>query len=75
MAEDIETLRRRLAEAREARHALITGQAVASVSREGRATSYSKADLPALERYIADLERQVAGAPPPRRSFGFRFTG
>jgi hypothetical protein len=62
---DLATLQAWLAESYVARHQLLTGQAVASVSYGGNggstATTFTKADLPRLDEHIADLSRQVAG--------------
>ncbi len=55
-----------LTEARDALHALMTGKAVVSVTFNGRTVQYSKAEISALESYIARLERELAGAKPRR---------
>lgn len=59
MADDCTT---RLAEAREALHRLITGQAVVSVSVEGETVSYAQADRRNLEAYVGRLEAQCGGS-------------
>ena len=59
MADDCTT---RLAEARDALHNLITGQQVVSASFEGESVSYTQADRPNLEAYVARLEAQCGGS-------------
>jgi hypothetical protein len=58
-----------LAEAKLARHKLLTGSKEQSVSYGGKAVSFSQADAYQLDAYIADLERQIAEAngKPARR--------
>lgn len=68
---DTATLQTWLAEAEVARHKLVTGAAVASVSYEGKGqVTYSKADLDKLDAYIASLRSQLSaadGTPTTRR--------
>ena len=47
-----------LAEARAALKALVTGQAVASISFEGEQTTFRRTDLSQLRAYIRDLEAE-----------------
>lgn len=57
-----------LAEARAAYHRAITGQAVASIGRDGRNVAYGQfvSDRDRLLKYIEDLEVQL-GLRKPRR--------
>lgn len=66
------TDQQRLEEAREAYHALATGQAVAEIrDQNGETIRYAKADISHLRQYIAALEQVVAGNKPsgPMRVF------
>ena len=57
------TTQEMLDEAREAYHALLTGQAVAEIrDQNGETVRYAKADLSKLALYIASLEREIAGS-------------
>jgi len=61
---------------RAARRDLVTGQAVREVRFGEDQVSYTKADLPALDRLIADAERRCAeaqGKPRRRAARGVRF--
>lgn len=61
---------------RAARRDLVTGQAVRDVRFGEDQVSYTKADLPALDRLIADAERRCAaaqGRPQRRAARGVRF--
>lgn len=61
------TMQESLTEALEARHALITGQMLVSITMPGgRTMTYSRSSLSALDAYIADLRQQIAGARPRR---------
>lgn len=52
-----------------ARHSLLTGAAAVSVRfADGRAVTYTAANLSALDRYIAELRNTIAGTSAPRRS-------
>jgi len=51
----------RLAQAREALHSLLTGQAVVSVSVEGESVSYAQADQGKLQAYVSQLESVCGG--------------
>lgn len=54
----------RLIEAREALHRLNTGALVVEVrDQSGESIRYQVSGIKALERYIASLEREVAGKP------------
>lgn len=59
-----------LTEAEAARHALLTGKALVSLSGpNGRQLQYAPADLAALETYIAQLKRELGQAPRRRRRY------
>jgi len=63
-------------ELRAAKRDLVTGQAVREVRFGEDQVSYTKADLPALDRLIADAERRCAetqGKPRRRGARGVRF--
>lgn len=68
MSESIETLRQRLAEARDARHKLSIGEGVVEVQdSNGERIRYTPASAPRLASYISELETQIAeleGAAP-----------
>lgn len=55
-----------LDEAKTARHALLVGKQSVSVGFGERSIQYSKADLPALERYIRELQHELNGKRVPR---------
>lgn len=58
---DLQTLQTRLIEAEAAYHKLLIGSGVQSINYEGRgAVTYTKADLPQLQVYIASLRSQIA---------------
>ena len=60
------TDQQRLDEARDALHALATGQAVAEIrDQNGETIRYAKADISQLRQYIATLEQLVAGNTKP----------
>ena len=63
------TTQERLSEAREALHQLLTGTlAVSLTDQNGEKIEYRPANRAGLERYVADLEAELAGAiKPPRR--------
>lgn len=63
------TTQDRLDEAREALHQLLTGtMAVSLTDQNGEKVEYRPANRSALERYVADLEAELAGAiTRPRR--------
>lgn len=50
-----------LAQLRSVRTRLISGQAVAKITANGRSVEYSQASLPKLEQVIASLERRERG--------------
>lgn len=61
MPETIETLRVRLQEARDARHKLACGAAVAEVQdSNGERIRYTPASTAKLTAYISELETQIA---------------
>lgn len=63
-----------LAEAKAARHKLLTGKQIASFSVAGRTVTYTPANLAQLDAHIADLERAVgSGSGSSRRPFGVAF--
>lgn len=72
---DIETLKTRLAEAEDARHALATGGRVVDVWKDGRRVRYAEANRGDLDTYIDGLKALIeAGEQPvetarPRRRF------
>lgn len=60
------TTEQRLEEAREAYHALVTGQGVAEIrDQNGETIRYARADISKLSQYIATLEQLVAGNTKP----------
>ena len=59
-------------ELRAARRDLVTGQAVREVRFGEDQVSYTKADLPTLDRLIADAERRCAEAQGKPRRRGAR---
>lgn len=68
---------RRLTDAREKRHALLTGQAVEQyVDQNGEQIRYTKMNLTALDTYIAELEgilNPCLARQRVRRPLGFTF--
>lgn len=62
MADDLATLQTRLAEAKTARHALLTGTRVQVVARDGRRVEYtaSPSGMASIEAYIAELEAAIS---------------
>lgn len=60
------TLQQQLDEAVEARHRLVVGSKTVSVAYGDRRIEYTATQLADLDRYIADLRRQIAGAKRPR---------
>lgn len=60
-------LKAQLAEAKQAYHDLLTGQAVVSFSRGGRETRFTQATKSDLKAYINELETQINGASTRRR--------
>ena len=71
-----EILQQRLTEAQTALHNLLTGQMGESYSFNaglgGKSVTYSRADLPQLRTYIAEL-RIALGLPSGRRAMRFKF--
>lgn len=69
--EQIAVLQLQLAEARAARHGLLTnGSVTKTLSRAGdsiQEVQWTPAKLPLLERYIAELEQQLGLEPSVRR--------
>ena len=67
------TTAERLIEAQEALHALLTGtQAVSVTDQNGEKIEYRPVSRTDLQRYVADLEAQVAGARKPPHTITFR---
>jgi hypothetical protein len=63
MTETLLELETRLVQAKEARHRLLTGTQEVSVSLQGYgSTTYTAANVEALERYINELELQISRA-------------
>jgi predicted house-cleaning NTP pyrophosphatase (Maf/HAM1 superfamily) len=60
-----------LEQARGAYHNLLTGQAVVSITRDGKSVSFSQASKKDLAAYIASLESQAGGAGRRRRPARF----
>lgn len=52
----------KLTEAREAYHALLTGQRVVRIQRDGKIVEFSEANKRDLAAYISSLETQAGGA-------------
>lgn len=66
------TTAERLEEAQEALHQLLTGTAAVSVTdQNGERIIYQPANRAALERYVADLTAQLAGARKPPHTIRF----
>ncbi|TKW61710.1 MAG: hypothetical protein DI628_03540 [Blastochloris viridis] len=58
---DLGTLQSRLADAETARHKLLTGTQEVTVNLHGfGSTTYTQANVKALDRYIAELRMQIA---------------
>jgi hypothetical protein len=61
MTDTLLELESRLVQAKEARHRLLTGTQEVSVNMHGfGATTYSEANIKALENYINEMELEVA---------------
>lgn len=58
-----------LVEAEAARHALLTGQQHASITKEGVAATYSKQDIKDLEAYIQRLRVEIDPTLMKRKRF------
>ncbi|KAA5603023.1 hypothetical protein F1188_20035 [Roseospira marina] len=65
------TLRARLRALETAKYALLAGEAVASVSHDGKSVSYSRGDLAAINAGIAEIKAQLGMGR--RRAVGVRF--
>ena len=61
------TLQEQLNEARTALHQLLTGQAMVSITRDGKRIDLSPANRSDLERYIGHLEAQSGQGGARRR--------
>ena len=67
------TTQERLEEAQDALHQLLTGtQAVSVTDQNGEKVEYRPVSRTDLQRYVADLEAQVAGARKPQHTITFR---
>lgn len=62
----VPTTQELLDEAKTARHALLVGKQSVSVGYGERSIQFSKSDLPALERYIRELQSELTGKRPTR---------
>lgn len=63
-----------LAEAEQAYHQLVTGKASASLSSDAGSITYTRADLPMLKAYIAELRSSLGQtATAPTAPIYFRF--
>lgn len=68
------TTAEKLAEARQAYHEIMTGQAVNRfIDQNGESVQYSRANIAALTAYIAKLEGELAGTPMVRGPLRFLF--
>jgi hypothetical protein len=56
------TCAEKLAEAKDALHALIMGESIVEVSGSGRSNKYTPADESKLRRYIMELEKECGNA-------------
>ena len=63
----------RLAEARDAYHALMTGEKTVELSYDGRVVKYEKTNIEGLRLYIRELEVEVGERVGARRAIGVRF--
>lgn len=67
------TTQERLEEAQEALHQLLTGtQAVSVTDQNGERIEFRPVSRNDLQRYVADLEAQVAGARTPPHTIRFQ---
>lgn len=69
MSIELDNLRTKLVAAQNARHLLMIGKMPERISYAGRETQFTKAELPQLNAYIADLTAAVAkleGVATPR---------
>jgi len=67
------TTAERLDEAQDALHQLLTGTLAVSVTdQNGERIIYEPANRAALERYVADLTAQLAGAKTPPHTIRFQ---
>lgn len=65
------TLQEKLDEAIQARHELLIGRAMVSLGHGERRMEYTAANVKALDTYIAELRRQIAGRPARRGSIRY----
>ena len=67
------TTQERLEEAQDALHQLLTGtQAVSVTDQNGEKVEYRPVSRTDLQRYVADLEAQLAGAHKPPHTIRFQ---
>ena len=67
------TTQERLEEAQDALHQLLTGtQAVSVTDQNGEKVEYRPVSRTDLQRYVADLEAQLAGARKPPHTIRFQ---
>lgn len=59
------TKQQQLDEALAARHKLLTGKATVSLGYGDRRLEFTAANLAALDKYIAQLRREIAGVAAP----------
>lgn len=72
----LDTLKRWLEEARDARHRLLTGSQREKIARGGTEITYTRATISDLNHYISNLESDIAqreGRPARRRALHVRF--
>ena len=63
MADSLQVLEARLSQAKKVRHKILTGAQEVSVNLQGYgSTTYTAANVEALERYINELELQISRA-------------
>lgn len=62
----------KLAEARDAMHALLMGESIVSVSAAGTTTQYTAASIDALRRYVRELEAECGETDSSGRASGRR---
>lgn len=65
----------RLAAAKNALHALQIGDAIASVTVNGRSTTYTQANVSKLRTYISELESECGADTTRGRRAAIRFYG
>ena len=75
---DVHELRRRLAEAKDRRHSAKIGEAPRTIEHNNRRTTFNAFEAEDLDRYIGELEEEIAAAlgnsSGRRRPFGVIFS-